>query len=119
MKETEKPTSFHIDLIGGNGTLFRFVWWPDEHQGTESGTIRYYDRQHTRAEGEPGYCINHMNENGQACGGPLLVSSFTHGSPDTLRGWHGIDVWDVDRGTRAMVGEWLRQVASGLGVELP
>lgn len=108
------PEVFTLDLIGGNGTPFRFMFWPKEHQATEEGTIRYYDRRYILTEGEPGYGINHTNENGQSCGGPLLVSSFTnaynYGFGSGIRGWNEVDAWDIDRHTVALVGNWIASI---------
>lgn len=114
MNKQADPEVFTLDVIGGNGTPFRFMFWPKEDQATEKGTVRYYDRRYTLTEGEPGYGINHTNEHGQACGGPLLVSSFTNahssGFSSGIRGWHGVDAWDIDRQTVKLVGGWIHSI---------
>ena len=98
---TNKPEIFTLDLIGDNGTPFRFMYWP------EQGEIRYYDRRYPTTPDKPGYGINHFNENGQACGGPLLDTDFTPLADYGIRGWHEVDAWDIDRDTRRIVGKWI------------
>lgn len=112
--EKINPTTFHIDLIGANGTPFRFEFTP--YEGPH-GTVRYRDRRYTLSEGEPGYGINHTNENGQACGPVLGPEAFTGGKPG-IRGWHEVDAWDIDRITVGIVGIWLQRLDSRLGVTL-
>lgn len=110
MSKQPDPEVFTLDLIGDNGTPFRFMFWPKEHQATEKGTIRYYDRRYTLTEDEPGYSINNMDENGQSCGGPLLVSSFIEARGFGIQGWHAVDAWDIDRDTVALVGNWIASI---------
>jgi hypothetical protein len=112
MGVTERPETFHIDLTGGNGTPFRFVFWP------EVKTVRYYSRRHTLTEGEPGYGINHTNENGQACGPALSFTDFVPLCNYGIRGWHEVDAWDVDGETMRMVGLWLTHIAKAYGLDL-
>jgi hypothetical protein len=99
-----EPATFTLDITGGNGTPFRFIYFPGEE------VVRYYDRRYTLTEGEPGYGINHMNENGQCCGGALSVDTFTDCSSSGLRGWHEVDAWDGDRATMIIVGDWLELI---------
>ena len=101
MTEPTTPTTYTLDMTGDNGTPFRFVYNPTD------GTVRYYDRRYTRTEGEYGYGINHMCEDGQACGGALTADNFTVSSGYGIRGWHEVDAWDIDRRTRELVGAWL------------
>lgn len=110
----KRPDVFHIDLTGANGTPFRFEFTPGE--GIH-GVVRYRDRRYTLAKGEPGYGINHTNENGQACGGFLYPSSYINRKAG-IRGWHEVDAWDIDRRTANMVGAWLLHIADTYGLEL-
>jgi hypothetical protein len=102
MTDTTSPETYTLDVTGDNGTPFRFVFWP----GTE--TVRYYDRRYTRTEGEYGYGVNHMTEDGQACGPALAITDFVPISNHGLRGYNAIDEWDIDRRTMNLVGTWLR-----------
>lgn len=102
----DNPETYTLDTIGGNGTPFRFVFWPGEN----GGTVRYYDRRYPMAEGETGYGINRWNENGQCCGGARSVDDFVGPHVYGLRGWHEVDVWDVDRATVVMVGDWIEEI---------
>lgn len=101
---SNKPGTYTLDLIGKNGTPFRFVYMPAE------GKVQYFDRRYTLTPGEPGYGPNQMNENGQSCGSALLVSDFLPPRRTGFRGWHEVDAWDVDGDTRYWVGEWLAQI---------
>lgn len=114
MTEQTTPETFTMDLTGGNGTPFRFVFWPHENDGT----VRYYDRRYTLTEGEPGYGLNHTNENGQCCGGARAAIDFIHHGGFGLMGWHEVDAWDVDRLTMIAVGGWLIQLADTYGWDL-
>lgn len=102
--DPKMPESYTIDLMGDNGTPFRFMYWPG------SGMVRYYDRRYTLTEGEPGYGINHMNEDGQACGPVLTPEVFTQHGGTGMRGWHEVDSWDVDRATMTVVADWLEMI---------
>lgn len=93
---------FHLDVTGANGTPFRFIAWPEEN------AIRYYDRRYTLAEGEPGYGVNHMNEDGQACGPAMILKGFE--GTRWIRGWHDVSAWDVDAATMQLVGVWVTHV---------
>lgn len=99
-----EPGTHTFDLIGANGTPFRFMFWP----GTDE--VRYYDRRYTLTEGEPGYGINHTTEWGQCCGPSLLPETFTDDHRMGVRGWHEVDAWDVDYITRRIVGTWIKMV---------
>lgn len=107
---TDAPTTYTLDIPGDNGTPFRFVYWP------EDGTVRYYDRRYTRTEGEYGYGLNQMTEDGQACGPALAFTDFVPLSNHGMRGWNSIDAWDIDRATRCLVGTWLTAIRDkGIG----
>lgn len=105
-----KPMTYTLDLMGGNGTPFRFVFFPEEL------VVRYYDRRYTLTEGEPGYGINQMNEDGQACSPSLAPATFTNHCNHGLRGWHEVDAWDVDRATMVLVGDWIEMLQEVLGI---
>lgn len=100
-----EPTVFRFDIVGANGTPFRFVY-----DTAEPDTLRYYDRRYPLAEGELGYGINHMTEDGQACGPVLSVNHINWSHPRGFRGWHDVDAWDVDRATVTMVGDWIEMI---------
>jgi hypothetical protein len=102
-----RQTTFQMDVIGENGTPFRFMYWPKDK------VIRYYDRRYVLEEGDPGYGINHTNENGQSCGTALLMESFVPVRPvegHGMRGWHEVEAWDVDAATMHLVGVWLTHI---------
>lgn len=115
---TERLDLFHLDVPGGNGTPFRFVFWPTELLYTGTGAVRYYDRRYTLTEGKPGYGLNHMNEDGQCCGPAMDPGAFTPNALHGLVGWHDVKAWDIDRSTRRMVGVWLRHLADSYGLDL-
>jgi len=71
----------------------------------EQATVRYYDRRYA---GKPGW-----PEHGQGCGPAFAVSSFSPDATHGIRGWHEIDVWDLDAATVRRVGNWLK--VSGFG----
>jgi hypothetical protein len=100
--EAQNLDTFTLDVTGGNGTPFRFVYWPSD------GTVRYYDRRYTLTEGEPGYGLNQTNENGQSCGPRFHADDFSPSAGHGIRGWHGVDEWDIDRPTRRLVGYWIQ-----------
>lgn len=102
------PTTFHLDVTSANGTPLRFVLTPGH--APESSPVRYYDRRYTLAPGEFGYHPVNFNEDGQGCGPSLNIDAFTEGPDRTIRGWHEIDVWDIDPRTRALVGSWISHV---------
>ena len=109
MTTIERPASFHIDLTGGNGTPFRFVFLPDD------GSIWQYDRRHAVQPGRE--TTPQFNEDGQLCGPEHHTAAFIK-DPTGLRGWHGNDDWDVDRATVALVGSWLQHIADTYGLDL-
>lgn len=100
--QQQPPGTFLLDVTGANGTPFRFVATPAD------GALRYYDRRHTLAEGEPGYGINRTCEIGQACGPALRLIDAPEFA--CIRGWHGVTDWDVDAGTTTLVSAWVRHV---------
>lgn len=106
---TERPVTFHIDLTGGNGTPFRFVFLPDD------GSLWQYDRRHATKPGEE--TNPQFNEDGQLCGGAVAPSDFT-GKVTGIRGWNQVDDWDIDRATVGMVGVWLQHIADAYGLDL-
>lgn len=107
MDENTAPDTFHIDLTSANGTPFRFVFLP------ENGAVRYYDR---RFAVEPGKQVHRdFTEDGQACG-PAMAPSVYLGGRSGFRGWHEVDVWDVDRDTAAIVGVWLHHLIARMEV---
>lgn len=105
MKAQPVPGVFHLDVNGANGTPFRFVY-----DLTEPSTLRYYDRRYPLAEGEPGYGVNHMNEDGQACGPALSINHINWLHANGFRGWHDVAAWGVDRATVVMVGNWIEMI---------
>lgn len=97
----QEIATYSIDVTGTNGTPFRFVLWP------ATDGLRCYSRRHTLAPGQPGYGFNNACEDGQACGPAFAASTF--GSFEgALRGWHGVDAWDVDDETMSLVGAWIQ-----------
>ncbi len=104
------PTTYTLDMTGGNGTPFRFVYWPADN------AVRYYNRRYPLPEGEPSR-LNHQTEDGQACGGALAADDFTVASGGYgIRGWHEVDAWDIDVRTRELVGAWINLLnAQGIG----
>jgi hypothetical protein len=104
------PEVFHLDVIGGNGTPFRFEYTPAEE------LVRYRDRRYTLTVGAPGYGINHTTEDGQACGPALRAEDFVTPSTNGFRGWHEEDAWDVDSTTRAIVGAWIKTIREAKGL---
>jgi hypothetical protein len=109
MGATERPETFHIDLTGGNGTPFRFVFLPDD------GSVWQYDRRHTIKA--PDQTHPNFNDDGQLCGGTFAPSDFI-GKDSGIRGWHEVDAWDIDRATVRMVGIWLTHIANAYGLDL-
>ncbi len=109
---SERPDTFHLDLTGGNGTPFRFVFWP------ETGELRCYDRRYSYRPDERVYHERNYNENGQSCGGPMALGSFTRPRPTGIQGWHEVEDWDIDRASVVLVAAWLHHVASAYGLEL-
>lgn len=104
------PITFHIDLTGANGTPFRFVFLP------EDGSVWQYDRRYAVEAGKQNHA--HFTEDGQLCGGARSTRDFPGTSIYGLRGWHEVDVWDVDMDTRNFVGFWLKRIADTNGLEL-
>lgn len=113
MEKQPDPEVFTMDTIGGNGTPFRFMYWPREEQFGELGTVRYYDRRYPVQKGQPGYGINHATEDGQCAGGALYPSSFHPDAQFGIRGWHDVDAWDVDMMTARLVGRWIEAIQAG------
>ena len=110
MSDTTVPATYTLDMTGGNGTPFRFVYWPAD------GAVRYYDRRYTRTEGEYGYGIDQMCEDGQSCGPVFNATSFDPHTIYGIRGWHEVDAWDIDRATVQLVGTWLTALKNkGIG----
>jgi hypothetical protein len=104
------PEVFHLDVIGGNGTPFRFEYTPAEE------LVRYRDRRYTLPVGAPGYGINHTTEDGQACGPARCIEGSTARDVTGLRGWHEVDEWDVDRATMVLVGDWITMIREAKGL---
>lgn len=71
----------------------------------DKATVRYYDRRYA---GRPGF-----TEYGQDCGPALAVDSFSPDATDGIRGWHEVDVWDLDAHTVRLVANCLK--VSGFG----
>ena len=109
MPEPTIPTTFHLDVPGANGTPFRFVLIPDNDTPARS-RIRYHDRRYTLNEGDFAYHPRNFSEDGQACGPDQYADSFTTASDFGIRGWHEVDAWDIDQGTRVLVGLWVSHV---------
>lgn len=99
--EQVKPETYSLDLIGGNGTPFRFVYWPS------TDTVSYQDRRYPSKPDEPQYRPFMHDENGQNCGPTLTYTDFVPLSDSGMRGWNEIDAWDIDRSTMRRVGMWL------------
>lgn len=104
MTQQVDPEVFTLDLIGDNGTPFRFMFWP------KTGDVKYYDRRYPAQPDEPHYRLNHYDENGQNCGPGFVADDFPLSSSHGIRGWHEVDAWDIDRGTRSLVGQWIHRV---------
>jgi hypothetical protein len=107
VEKNNDPEVFSLDTIGGNGTPFRFVYWP------KVGEVRYYDRRYTLTPDQLGYGPGNMNEDGQACGGPLLDTDFSSHAHHGIAGWHDVRAWDIDRGTVQLVGMWIKDIKGG------
>lgn len=102
--DNTNPEIFTLDVIGGNGTPFRFVFWP------KLGDVVYLDRRIPTQPGEAGYRPYHYDENGQRCGAALDADNFTPDAQHGIRGWHEVDAWDIDRSTRRLVGSWIKLI---------
>ncbi len=101
---SDKPETYTLDLPGGNGTPFRFVYWPN------TGTVAYFDRRHAVPTTDRIYQPYIRDENGQACGGHLTTDDFFNNAMTGMHGWHKNDAWDVDRAVMVMVGDWLETI---------
>lgn len=88
---------FRFTATTANGIPMMFVWDP------AARTLRYYDQRFAE---QPGF-----TEYGQDCGPALLADSFQPNATQGIRGWHEVDVWDLDARTVRAVGMWL--LASG------
>lgn len=104
MTERAKPETYSLDLIGGNGTPFRFTYWP------RTETVAYQDRRYPTQPDEPHYRPFHYDENGQNCGPAMAYTDFVPLSNHGIRGWHEVDAWDLDRDTVRLVGTWLETI---------
>ena len=96
---TDNPT---FAVTTANGIPMLFVW------DRETNEVRYYDRRYPVQPGSPGYGINNATEHGQCCGGARLASDFSPDAERGIRGWHEVDVWDLDARTVRLVGNWLK-----------
>lgn len=101
MTEQVKPETHSLDLIGGNGTPFRFTYWPS------TDTVSYQDRRYPSQPNEPQYRPFFNDEHGQNCGPALNADTFRNHGNTGMRGWHEVDAWDVDRASMVAVGDWL------------
>jgi hypothetical protein len=103
MTEQVKPETYILDVVGDNGTPFRFVY--------ELGdTVRYYDRRYPTLPDEPYYHPRNYSEHGQSCGPDMLIESFTDLGTHGIFGWHEVEAWDIDAFTRDLVGVWLKSL---------
>jgi hypothetical protein len=107
-----RPETFVMDITGGNGTPFRFIYWPSTQ------IVVYFDRRYPTKPGEGQYKPFAYDENGQNCGPYLKASSFTEHRNTALTGWHGNREWDVDRSTRQLVSDWIEQIQDAYGLDL-
>lgn len=102
--EPVKPETYSLDVVGGNGTPFRFTYWPSKDE------VGYQDRRYPSQPTEPQYRPFFYDEHGQGCGPVLLSDTFTDSGGFGIRGWHEVDAWDVDRHTVALVGTWIKLI---------
>lgn len=103
----QSPDVFTLDVVSANDIPLRFMFWPRQ------GVVRYHDRRYTLQPEQPGYGINHTNENGQCAGGVMLPGDFSADAESGIRGWHEVDAWDVDAATCRLVGTWLAALTGG------
>lgn len=112
------PTTFIYDIIGQNGTPFRFILTPaarpwkkkDNPAAPMIGSVRYFDRRYTYTEKDDAYRPGHYDENGQNCGPAMVPRTFVHHNGTGMEGWHDVSAWDLDRRTMSMVGDWVEEM---------